>query len=90
MGTTMLAWWQIANMAVNIPVEHTKQVAVYKEQMQCLREKKCYTILDTRDNTWIIRRKEVEVQEVKVEDIKPIEEVSSVQPTLTMAASDIP
>lgn len=67
MGTTLLAWWQIANMATNIPMEHTKQVAEYKEKMQCLREKRCYTILDTRDNTWIIREKEQVVQNVQSE-----------------------
>lgn len=59
MGTTILAWFQVANMAANIPVEHRVQVAEYKEKMQCLREKRCYSFLDTRDNTWVIRQKEV-------------------------------
>lgn len=69
MGTTIIAWFQVANMAANVPVEHTKQVATYKEQMQCLREKRCYSFLDQRDNVWVIREKEVakEVQNVQPE-----------------------
>ena len=45
-------------MVSTLPVEHKIQTAEYKEQMLCLREKRCYTFLDTRDNTWVIRKKE--------------------------------
>lgn len=58
MDTSILAWFQIANLVSTLPTEHKNQTATYKEQMQCLAEKHCYTVLDTLDNTWIIRKRE--------------------------------
>lgn len=58
MDASILAWFQIANMVSSLPTEHKIQTAEYKEQMLCLREKRCYSFLDTRDNTWVIRKKE--------------------------------
>lgn len=58
MDASILAWFQIINLASTLPTEHKIQTAAYKEKMQCLVEKRCYSVLDTRDNTWIIRKKE--------------------------------
>lgn len=51
-------WDKILLMYLQLPSEHAKQKAEYEEQMKCLREKHCYTILDPRSNTWIIKRKD--------------------------------
>lgn len=58
MDASILAWFQIANMVSTIPTEHKLQTEAYKEQMLCLKQKRCYSFLDTRDNTWVIRKVE--------------------------------
>lgn len=51
-------WDKILLMYLQLPSEHAKQKEEYEEQMRCLREKRCYTVLDTRTSTWLIKRKD--------------------------------